>query len=913
MLHKRYVVLVVALVSALALCLGVASSVSARASAKGAPVVGPTTYSDPVNWLAALGVIDTANFDPAANVTRAQFAQMLYVFTRGADDGAAAFIDKHTRFTDIQGHWAEGYVKYLTHIRVVNDGPRNGSWLFQPDSPITGYEMLRMVALLIGSPSLRHSLSGSDWQIHTLHFAVPRSLTEAYPKLRLDGPATGEAAAVVLSNTLDVSFYYPDDPRAQKHIGFDAATVFAARGPNKDADGHYKWLTPRLTRVAMKDGTVLEGKLWIPRLQAGEKVPVIMSGTPYRSTISSGLSGSQSTGSYWASHGYGWLTIDLRGSGNSGGILQDEYVQQEQDDVIQYMNWVTAQPWCTGDAGMMGASWAGFQALQVAANQPKHLKAIISAASTDDRYNDDVHYMGGNVIGNEMLDWSAYMLMLNALPPEAAVVGDDWYSMWMNRLQNTPQPIDTWMSHQLRDSFWKHGSVIEDYSAVKVPVLVVGGWSDGYTNGAVRMMNGLTSPHKAIIGPWVHGYGNTAVPAPNIGFLQESVRWFDYWLKGQKNGIMKEPDLRFYEQDAVPPQTYYDSRPGRWVGIDLPEATQMYAQALNGDMTLSNAATATQELSYQSNDMTTGFGAGDWCPTGGSYDWPVDQSSIDARSLSFTSSAPLTQDLEILGFTKVNLRIAADKLYGQVIVRLNDVAPDGQSTLIARGALNLRSRDGQDRAVDLVPGKFYNVHLLLKGQSYVVPTGHKLRVAINTNYFPWFWPDPETVQIKLQPGAQSMVQIPVLNPLAPRYPVSWLPPEGGKSNISRLIDYSTYYGTSEVNGPFVYDPATSTYTSASTYGGGTVYYYQSDYLATLAGSGEVAFSIQPEDPLSATAVSNYSNAMTMSGVQVSVDTKSSMSVTDRHYVVTTQVMAYKDGVLVKEINRTYKFPRLAVQ
>jgi len=191
--------------------------------------------------------------------------------------------------------------------------------------------------------------------------------------------------------------------------------------------------------------------------------------------------------------------------------------------------------------------------------------------------------------------------------------------------------------------------------------------------------------------------------------------------------------------------------------------------------------------------------------------------------------------------------------------------------------------------------------------------GHKLRVAVNTNYFPWFWPDPETVQIRIQPGSQSMVQIPVLNPLAPRYPVSWLPPERGVSNIATLSDYSTYYGTSEVNGPFVYDPATSAYTSASTYGGGTTYYYQSDYLATLAGSGEVAFAIQPDDPLSPTAISNYSNSMTMSGVQVTVDTRSSMSVTDRHYVVTTQVMAYKDGVLVKEINRKYKFPRLAVQ
>ena len=484
-----------------------------------------------------------------------------------------------------------------------------------------------MVALLIGSPSLRHSLSGSDWQIHTLHFAVPRSLTEAYPKLRLDGPATGEAAAVVLSNTLDVSFYYPDDPKAQKHIGFDAATVFAARGPNKDADGHYKWLTPRLTRVAMKDGTVLEGRLWIPRLQAGEKAPVVMSGEPYRRTTSQGLSASQRMGSYFAQHGYAWLTIDLRGTGNSEGINEDEYVQQEQDDVIDFMKWVTSRPWCTGKAGLMGYSWAGFQALQVAAERPKQLGAIVTAYSTDDRYNNDVHYMGGMVQTQMMMPWAADMTRRLALRPELAAPGVNWYAQWMQRLARTPQPVATWLSHQLRDAFWKHGSVIEDYSAVKAPALVVGGWSDSYVDGALRLMDGLTAPHKTIIGPWSHGWGNTQEPGPNIGILQETVRWFDYWLKGQtQNGIMDEPDLRFYRQDAVPPQTYYDFWPGEWVGVDVPVVTQRHVQYLAPGGSLAAAPPSGGDITYSSDDLTTGFSPGDWGPTGGYYDWPPDQS-----------------------------------------------------------------------------------------------------------------------------------------------------------------------------------------------------------------------------------------------------------------------------------------------
>jgi len=899
-------------VIAFALCLALTALPAAAAPSP--PAAAPAQLSAPVAWLGALGVVDLQTFDPTAIVTRADYARMLYIVNRGADDGATESAADDTRFTDISGHWAEGYVKYLTRIGVISDACQNGTPVFRPDSPITGYEMLRM-ALLLVRPGLSSSplLFSRDWQQPTRRLALRRSFTEAYPALRLDAAASGEAAAVVLTNMLDVSCYYPDYPVSRDRIGFDDAALTTARGPIIDGAGHHLWHTPRMVWMRMRDGTRLAGKMWIPWLEAGEKAPVVMSGEPYRRTTSQGLNAGQRMGSYFAQHGYAWLTIDLRGTGNSQGINEDEYVQQEQDDVIDSMRWVTSRRWCTGKAGLMGFSWAGFQALQVAAERPKQLGAIVTAYSTDDRYNNDVHYMGGMVQSQMLMPWAADMTRRLALRPELTAPGDDWYAQWMQRLKKTPQPIVTRLSHQLRDSFWKHGSVIEDYAAIKAPALVVGGWNDSYVDGALRLMDGLTAPHKTIIGPWSHAYGNEAVPGPNIGFLQESVRWFDYWLKGEKqNGIMDEPDLRFYRQDAVPPQTYYDFWPGEWVGVDVPVVTQRHMQYLAKDGSLAGAPPSGADIAYSSDDLTTGFSPGDWGPTGGTYDWTPDQSDVDARSLSFTSPQALTEELPIFGFTKVNLRVASDKSYGQLVARLCDVAPDGASTLIARGAINLRSRAGQDRSVPLKPGRFYDVSFKLRGQSYVVPAGHKLRLAINTNYFPWFMPTPKTVGITVRAGAKSMVEIPVLPASTPTQPVAWLPPESGKSNIKSLPNFDEYWQIGDdMWPPFELDPASGAYVSHFGGGGISTHYYQTD---TQLGPGgdELILSIKPDDPLSAKILVNLADQMTVAGDTTKVDLSMQMTATAKRWVVTSHLTAFKDGKLVWERDKKYTFPRLDV-
>ena len=203
---------------------------------------------------------------------------------------------------------------------------------------------------------------------------------------------------------------------------------------------------------------------------------------------------------------------------------------------------------------MMGISWGGFNSLQVAALAPPALRAVISVCSTDDRYNDDVHYQGGAVLAREMLGWAMTMLGFNAKPPDPQVVGERWRELWQQRLDGTPAFIDTWMAHPQRDAYWRHGSICEDYSAIRCPVLMVGGWADGYTNTVMRVLNGLDVPCRGIIGPWAHQYPNAGRPGPAIGFLQEAVRWWDHWLNDRDRGVLDTPKLRVWMQRHTAPQ-----------------------------------------------------------------------------------------------------------------------------------------------------------------------------------------------------------------------------------------------------------------------------------------------------------------------------------------------------------------------
>ena len=516
------------------------------------------------------------------------------------------------------------------------------------------------------------------------------------------------------------------------------------------------------TWIRMPDGVQLAATIWLPENWEQTPVPAILEYLPYRKDDSRAVRDS-SYHPYFAGHGYACIRVDMRGTGGSDGILEDEYLKQEQDDALEVISWIVEQPWCSGEVGIIGISWGGFNGLQIAARRPPQLKAVISVASTDDRYADDVHYIGGCVLGSDMLGWASRMFQLNAVPPDPQLVGERWREMWFNRLENTPPYVQAWLQHQTRDDFWKHGSVCEDYSAIEAAVYAIGGWADAYTNAVPRLLEGLPGPKKGLIGPWSHEYPHVGVPGPRIGFLQECLRWWDQWLKGIDTGIMKEPLFRFWIQDSISPAPMYEERPGYWGAEAAWPSPRIEPQRYYlGEGELLENPPEEADLSIRGSQFH-GIQAGAWCPYGDPVDLPPDQRREDGLCLTF-DTRPVDVPVEILGNPEVTLTLAADQPEALAAVRLCDVSPSGKSLQVSKGVLNLTHRSSHQDPEALHPGQFYQVTVRLDVAGHRLPAGHRWRLAVSPTYWPMAWPSPHSVLLQVRVGEKSSLELPVRPP-----------------------------------------------------------------------------------------------------------------------------------------------------
>ncbi|WNI29929.1 CocE/NonD family hydrolase [Streptomyces sp. ITFR-6] len=500
--------------------------------------------------------------------------------------------------------------------------------------------------------------------------------------------------------------------------------------------------------IPLPDGTRLYARIWRP--VTDEPVPALLEYLPYRLSDWTAPRDWQRH-PWYAGHGYASVRVDVRGHGNSEGLPGDEYDATELADGVAVIHWLARQEWCSGRVGMFGISWGGFNSLQIAALAPEPLKAIVTVCSADDRYDNDVHYMGGSVLAVDMHAWAATMLAFVCRPPDPAQVGDAWKDMWLERLEAVDPFIHTWLDHQTRDDYWKHGSVCEDYSAIQANVLAVGGWHDPYRDTVLRLVEHLDPAKvRGLIGPWSHQYPDRGLPpGPGIGFLQETLRWWDQHLKDKDTGVMSEPLLRSWISESHRPATVYETLPGRWVGeTSWPsENVSPVAYALKG-------GPQTVDSPQQ-----TGVDAGRFFPFGNDADLPPDQRDEDAKSMSFefpVEDAPI----EILGRPRVRLRIRMDVPRGQAIARLCDVAPDGSSTLVTRGVLNLATRHGRDGAEDWPAGSTEDVTFELNGIGHTFPPGHRIRLAVSSSYWPWIWPQAGSKGFTLD-AEGSFVELPV--------------------------------------------------------------------------------------------------------------------------------------------------------
>ena len=505
--------------------------------------------------------------------------------------------------------------------------------------------------------------------------------------------------------------------------------------------------------IEMPDGCRLAARLFLPRDAAAAPVPAVLEYIPYRKRDFM-RSRDEPIHRYFAAHGYAAVRVDVRGTGDSEGILQDEYSPQELADALEIIAWIARQPWCSGAVGMMGISWGGFNALQVSAMRPPALKAVISLCSTDDRYADDAHYMGGCLL-NENMQWGSMLTLYTALPPDPEIVGARWREMWQQRL-DALQPFPAlWMRHPWRDEHWRHGSICEAYSAIECPVYAIGGWADGYSNAIPRLMENLPGPRKGLIGPWAHNFPHDGVPGPAIGFLQEAVRWWDHWLKGRDTGIMDEPQLRIWMQESVSPQPQYESWPGRWIAETAwPSANVQPRRLFLDPGHLSTQQLPPTELSF-SSPQSTGVRSGEWCGFGADGEMPRDQRPDDGGSLVFDSD-PLSEGIELLGAPVAEIEFMVNRPSAMLAVRLGDIAPDGQVLRVTYGLLNLTHGGGHEAPRALVPGRWYRVRIQLNDIAQAVPSGHRLRLALSTSYWPIAWPSPEPVILTLRTGASSL-------------------------------------------------------------------------------------------------------------------------------------------------------------
>jgi putative CocE/NonD family hydrolase len=509
--------------------------------------------------------------------------------------------------------------------------------------------------------------------------------------------------------------------------------------------------------IPLPDGTRLAARIWRPLRSDDEPVPAILEYIPYRKRDLTSVRDSIAH-PYLAGHGFACVRVDIRGSGESDGVLTDEYLEQEQRDAEDVLAWLAEQPWCDGQTGMMGISWGGFSALQVAARRPPSLGAICVVSFTDDRFADDMHYMRGCLLSDNLAE-SGTMFAYSACPPDPALTGESWRDMWCERLDAARPWVIEWLRHQHRDDYWRHASVCEDYSAIQVPVFAACGWADGYSNAVLRLMAGLSVPRKGLIGPWSHKYPHLGVPGPAIGYLQEVVRWFDRWLRD--GDAVDEPVLRVWMQDSVPPSTSYEERPGRWVGErNWPSPTiRSELRPLAPHRIAPVGATVPVDVLTVQSPLSVGQFAGKWSSYSAPPDLPYDQREEDGGSLVFETDV-LTSPCEILGSPVVHLDVSADRPVAMVAARLSDVAEDGSATRVTYGLLNLTHRESHDHPAPLTPGHRYQIAVPLNGVAQRFPAGHRIRLALSTSYWPLAWPPPESTRLSVH-TASSTLELPV--------------------------------------------------------------------------------------------------------------------------------------------------------
>ncbi len=533
-------------------------------------------------------------------------------------------------------------------------------------------------------------------------------------------------------------------------------------------------------RIPTRDGTRLAADLYMPDRdeddrKPGAKFPVVVEYSPYhKDEVNAGRARHYS---YFPRHGYIIARVDVRGSGGSEGVNTDEYMQLEQEDGYDMIEWIAQQPWCTGHVNMYGISYAGFSSLQVAAHAPPHLTSIIPFAFSDDRYKDECHYRGGLLrLYYDLCYYGNFMIVFNAMPPVAEWSGGEWAKLWEHHLKHNEPYLLKWLQHQTDDDYWRRASVRYTSDQIKCAAFLINGWRDGYHNPPLRLFHQLKVPKKVLLGPWDHSFPDIALPGPRIDHLREVIRWLDHWCKGKDTGIMDEPPVTVYMQEYQKPIVDRVEAPGAWRSETQwppPGATEKVLY-LGGNGTLGNMTKSEGADTFDYNP-TVGVTGGLWS-CGLPFGLPGDQRPDEAFSLVYTSE-PLTEEISIIGCARAVLHVASSARVMGFTANLCEVASDGTSYLVAKGMLNTSRRKSMSDPEPLEPGEVADLNILIDCTGWKFRKGHRIRLNVASADWPNVWPTPEPGTNRVHHGGKFMSRLilPVVPAKGSATPPTFLP------------------------------------------------------------------------------------------------------------------------------------------
>lgn len=512
----------------------------------------------------------------------------------------------------------------------------------------------------------------------------------------------------------------------------------------------------------MRDGTVLRADVYLPK--DGGPFPALLERTPYGKDNSPECQ--VGAPPFFASHGYAVVVQDVRGRFASEGrfVPFDDDGWGPNRDGYDTVEWIAAQPWCDGNVGTIGGSYAGATQYRLAPTRPPHLRAMYVRESSADYWAEWV-YHGGAFELAFMLEWTVKWTYNNLArlapdPEERArrkgvlekALGE--LESWQRHLPLHPNPLveglDDWfnefLAHPADGPFWWRWNIAHRHADIDTPVVHLGGWFDIFLAGTLKNYVGLRAKARSqaardaqrlIVGPWVHGPLNMAKRVQGeVDFGADAVwdynarrlPWFDHWLRGIRTGISEEPRVQLFVMGE-----------NRWRAADeypLPGTRYTPWYLRDGGALARDAPTGAERADgyrYDPDDPVPTLGGATLNIPGGAYD----QRPIEGRCLTCTS-APLERDLTIVGDVRCVLHALSSAPDTDFVVRLTDVHPDGFSRLLCDGILRARYRESGTHPTPLAPNQVYELTVDLWATANTFRRGHRIRVALTSSSFPRF-------------------------------------------------------------------------------------------------------------------------------------------------------------------------------